>query len=120
MVDTAIRNQGATVRGAQGAPQAEGAKTEKISRQKDAANAYAKNANEAPSVKNAAQVNISPKAREMSMAKKAVDEAPDVRESKITEMKQKIKNGYKADPEKIADGIAREAMRDDLAESSRV
>ena len=35
---------------------------------------------------------------------------------RVEELKAKLKNGeYKIDPEKIAEGIAREALMDDLA-----
>ena len=90
-------------------------KAEKTGRQASAANAYAK-ASTAPNVKEAANVQISAKAKEMSMAKKVVEDTPDVREDKIAKYKDLIAKGdYKPDPGKIADGIAREAMKDALA-----
>ncbi len=65
-------------------------------------------------------VNLSAKAKEMAEAhKKAMEIArntPDVREERIAEMKRRIDSGeYKADAGNIADGMLREAIRDELA-----
>ncbi len=67
-------------------------------------------------------VALSPKARELADArKKAFDIAkgtPDVREDRVAELKRQIQAGtYQVDPGKIADGIAREALLEYLAES---
>ncbi len=65
-------------------------------------------------------VNLSGKAKEMNEARmKAMDIArntPDVREEKIAELKAKIQNGdYKVSAENIADGMLREAVKDELS-----
>lgn len=67
-------------------------------------------------------VALSPKARELADArKKAFDIAkatPDIREDRVAELKRQIQAGqYQVDPGKIADGIAREALLEYLAES---
>jgi len=67
-------------------------------------------------------VALSPKARELADARKrAFDIAkatPDVREDRVAELKRQIQAGtYQVDPGKIADGIAREALLEYLAES---
>lgn len=67
-------------------------------------------------------VALSPQARELSDArKKAFDIAkatPDIREDRVAELKRQIQSGtYQVDPGKIADGIAREALLEYLAES---
>lgn len=69
-------------------------------------------------------VNLSPKAKEIADARAKATEiarnTPDVREDKVAEIKKKIADGtYKVDSGKIADGIAREAMRDYMANSDR-
>lgn len=80
---------------------------------------YAKAARRSDS--DAAQVNISPRAREMAAAARAVRETPDVREDKVASLKQAIQNGtYKPDAGKIADGIAREAIRDELSATPEI
>lgn len=69
----------------------------------------------------AAEVNISPKAREMAAAARAVRETPDVREDKVEHYKKAIQNGeYKVDAGKVADAIAREAIRDELSATPEV
>ena len=91
-------------------------KTEKTA-PKAVAQAYAKQSS-APSVKDAANVQISQKAKDISMAKKAAHEAPDVREDKVAYYKNKIAKGeYKPDAGNIADGILREAMKDEIAKN---
>lgn len=65
-------------------------------------------------------VNVSGQAKEMNEARmKALDIArntPDVREDKIAELKAKIQNGeYKVNAENIADGMLREAIKDELS-----
>lgn len=65
-------------------------------------------------------VNLSGKSKEMNEARlKALDIArntPDVREEKIAELKAKIANGeYKVNAENIADGMMREAIKDELS-----
>ena len=70
--------------------------------------------------KKSVQVKLSNQALEAQTAKqKALDIAlntPDVRMDKVEEFKAKIKNGeYKVDPELVAEGIVREALREDLA-----
>lgn len=65
-------------------------------------------------------VNVSGQAKEMNEARmKALDIArntPDVREDKIAELKAKIASGdYKVSSENIADGMMREAIKDELS-----
>ena len=65
-------------------------------------------------------VNFSGKAKEIGEAHaKALDIArstPDVREDKVLELKKKIESGeYKVSSENIADGILREAVKDELS-----
>lgn len=65
-------------------------------------------------------VALSPQAREMAEARaKAMEIAkatPSIREDRVAELKQKIQNGtYQIDSSKIADGIMREAVLDQLA-----
>ncbi len=65
-------------------------------------------------------VALSPQAREMADAReKAMQIAKatsPVREDRVAELKQKIQNGtYQIDSDKIADGIMREAVLDQLA-----
>jgi len=67
-------------------------------------------------------VAVSPKARELADARaKAFEIAkatPDIRENRVAQIKQQIGAGtYQVDPGKIADGIAREALLEYLAES---
>lgn len=69
----------------------------------------------------AANVQISAKAKEMSKAMNAVKNAPDVREDKVEKYKAMIASGeYKPDAGKIADGIAKEALRDEVARKPEV
>lgn len=68
-------------------------------------------------------VQLSPQSKALSTARqKAVDIAQstsDIRQDRIDELKAKISSGeYKIDPEKIADGILKEAIRDHLANDS--
>ncbi len=70
-------------------------------------------------------VNVSGKAKEMNDARlKALDIArntPDVREDKVAELKKKIESGeYKVSSENIADGILREAIKDELAKEPQL
>lgn len=72
--------------------------------------------------KSGVDVAVSPQAREMAEARaKALNIArntPDVREDRVAELKKQIQSGnYKVNPEKIADGIMREALFEHLAES---
>ncbi len=65
-------------------------------------------------------VALSDKAKEMSESRrKAVEIArntPDVREDRVADLKKRIEAGeYKADAGLIADGMLREAMRDEMA-----
>ncbi len=65
-------------------------------------------------------VNLSGKAKDMQEARlKALDIArgtPDVREDKVADLKRKIESGdYKVSSENIADGILREAVKDELS-----
>ncbi|MBC7660369.1 MAG: flagellar biosynthesis anti-sigma factor FlgM [Chitinophagaceae bacterium] len=65
-------------------------------------------------------VNLSGKSKEINEARlKALDIArgtPDVREDKVAELKKKIESGeYKVSSENIADGILREAIKDELS-----
>lgn len=67
-------------------------------------------------------VNVSPRAREMAEAhKKAFEIAkatPDVREERVADLKKRIQSGnYKVEPDKVADGMMREAIMDQLAQS---
>src|SRR6478735_5962152 len=67
-------------------------------------------------------VNLSSKAKEMAEArKKAVDIArntADIREDKVADLKRRIESGeYKADAGNIADGMMREAIREELAKN---
>lgn len=91
--------------------------TRKTSKVKEAAqNAYARAAKKSES--SAAEVSISPRARELAAANRIARETPDVREDKVEHFKKLIADGsYKPDAGKIADGIAREAIKDELAAS---
>ncbi len=67
-------------------------------------------------------VSFSDKAREIAEARaKALEiarNAPDVREDLVADFKKRIASGeYKASAENIADGILREAIRDELAKN---
>jgi negative regulator of flagellin synthesis FlgM len=43
---------------------------------------------------------------------------PEVREDRVAELKRQVQNAtYKVDPEKVADGIMREALFEHLSES---
>ena len=66
-------------------------------------------------------VNLSPRARQMAEAhRKAMEIAratPDVRADKVADLKRRVQDGsYKVEPEKVADGIMREAMIEHLAQ----
>ena len=87
---------------------------------RSAAAGYAKQA-ASPSSTAAANVTISPKARELSLAKSVAENTPDVREDKVAEFKKLIASGnYNPDSGKIADGILKEAMKDELSSSPDV
>lgn len=65
-------------------------------------------------------VKLSDRAKEMSEARlKALDIArntSDVREDRVADLKKRIESGeYKASAENIADGMLREAIRDELS-----
>ncbi len=95
-------------------------KTDKANVKNVAAANYAKNA-APPSVKEAANVQISQKAKEMSLAKKIAEETPDIRDDKVAYFKDLIDKGeYKVDPDKIANAMVREAMRDEIAKEPGV
>lgn len=69
------------------------------------------------------QVDLSKESQEIAAAhRKALQVAmstPDVRAERVEELKNKIKNGeYKIDSGKIADGILKEAVRDELAKTT--
>ncbi len=69
----------------------------------------------------AAEVNISPKAREMALANRVVKETPDVREEKIAQLRKMVQDGeYKVDAGRIADGMLREAMKDEISRRPEV
>ncbi|BBH52354.1 flagellar biosynthesis anti-sigma factor FlgM [Fluviispira sanaruensis] len=98
----------------------EAAKAEKAAPKSSAQAIYAK-VKDAPSVKDAANVQISPRAKELSMAKKIAEDTPDVREDKVAQFKEQINKGeYKPDSGKIADGILREAIRDEIAKDPSI
>jgi len=72
--------------------------------------------------KSGINVAVSPKARELVDARKrAFDIAkgtPDIRENRVADIKRQIQAGtYQVDPGKIADGIAREALLEYMAEA---
>ena len=72
--------------------------------------------------KSGINVAVSPKARELVDARKrAFDIAkgtPEIRENRVADIKRQIQAGtYQVDPGKIADGIAREALLEYMAES---
>ncbi|KAB8031809.1 flagellar biosynthesis anti-sigma factor FlgM [Fluviispira multicolorata] len=117
-VNTVKGSGGVATPNAVAAPEA--AKAEKTAPKNAAHTAYAK-AKEAPSVKDAANVQISPRAKELSMAKKIAEETPDVREDKVAKFKEQINKGeYNPDSGKIADGILREAIRDEIAKDPSI
>ena len=65
-------------------------------------------------------VNFSDRAREIAEARsKALEIArntPDIREDKVADFKKRIASGeYKVEAENIADGILKEAIRDELS-----
>jgi flagellar biosynthesis anti-sigma factor FlgM len=65
-------------------------------------------------------VNLSGQAKEMADARlKAMEIArntPDIREDRVAELKAKIQSGeYKVSSEDIADGMLREAIKDELS-----
>ena len=66
-------------------------------------------------------VSLSTQAKELADAhKKAYEIAqktPDIREDRVAELRQQIKEGkYKIDPEKIVEGMVKEALQDRLAQ----
>lgn len=68
-------------------------------------------------------VALSDKAKEISEARiKALDIArntPDIREDRVADLKKRIEAGeYKPDAGQIADGMMREAIRDELAKGT--
>lgn len=72
--------------------------------------------------KSGINVAVSPKARELVDARKRAFEiakgTPDIRENRVADIKRQIQAGtYQVDPGKIADGIAREALLEYMAES---
>ena len=86
-----------------------------------AAAGYSKAATTGAPTKEAANVQISPKAKELSLARAAVESTPDIREDKVADLKSRIASGqYQPDAGKIADGIAREAIKDELAKNPDV
>lgn len=67
-------------------------------------------------------VNLSSKAKEMAEARKKAMEiaksTSDIREDKVADLKRRIDAGeYKPDAGRIADGMMREAIRDELAKN---
>lgn len=112
-------NSGVVPGAASAAPAAakEAAKSEKtVKASATAAAAYAKSA---PRVDNAAAVNISDEAKalnmraqEMKKAHEIVSATPDVDEAKVEKYKDMLAKGYKPNPAKIADGMARKALED--------
>ena len=65
-------------------------------------------------------VDVWGKGRDIAQARAKATEiarsTPDVREDRVAELKKKINDGtYEVEPEKIADGILREAIRDHVA-----
>ncbi len=67
-------------------------------------------------------VAFSDKAREIAEARaKALEIAkntPDIRENLVSDLKRRIASGeYKVEPENIADGMLREAIRDELSKN---
>lgn len=67
-------------------------------------------------------VNLSPEAKSMAEArKKALDIAkstPDIREDKVADFKRRIESGeYNPSAENIADGMLREAIKDEVAKN---
>jgi len=65
-------------------------------------------------------VALSPQAREMAESRhKAMEIArntPDVREDRVAELRKKVREGkYKVNAEGIADGMLKEAVRDEVA-----
>lgn len=75
-----------------------------------------------PDAKSGINVAVSPKARELVDARKRAFEiakgTPDIRENRVADIKRQLQAGtYQVDPGKIADGIAREALLEFMAES---
>lgn len=97
----------------------ETAKSDRAAAAKIAASNYAKTAEKRPPmVSEAANVQISQKARELNQAKKIVEDTPDIREDKVAKFKSMIASGeYKAEPSKIADGILKEAIREEMSKN---
>ncbi len=114
----AIQNLGRDARAMPDASQNQTAnKANAIKQANIAATAYGKESQK-PSLKNATQVKISDKAKERALALAQANKAPDMDETKVAKYKELINSGkYKPDAEKIAEGIAKEAMRDTMAQS---
>lgn len=109
-----VKGSPGAIPGAPAAATSDASKTSKSSKA-SAASAYAK-ASASPNIKDAANVQISPRAKEMSLARKIADETPDVNEAKVEKYKNMIAKGeYKPDAGKIADGIARDTLMNELA-----
>jgi negative regulator of flagellin synthesis FlgM len=87
----------------------------------DAKNGAAKSAGLVqPASSETYDVNLSPRARELLDARKKATEiaknSPDIRNERVAELKRRIQSGeYKVEPEKVADGLMHEAMRDEVA-----
>lgn len=102
----------AKVKGDAAVGETRAAKTSETAR--SGAGEYAKSAKR--SAAPAAEVSISPRAKEMAAANRVARDTPDVREDKVEHYKKLIQSGeYKPDAGKIADGIAREAIKDELS-----
>jgi len=91
-------------------------KTSNASKGVDIANLSAGSAGEKSSV----EVQLSNSAQEISKAHRRAFEiakaTPEIREDRVAELKKRIESGeYKADSSKIADGIMREALMEQLA-----
>jgi len=69
-------------------------------------------------------IDVSPRAKELAESHRLAGEitrnTPDVREDRVADLKAKIASGeYQIDSGKIADGIFREAMMEQLADPSK-
>ncbi len=67
-------------------------------------------------------VNLSSRAKEMAESRKKAMEiaknTPDIREDRVADLKKRIEAGeYKVDAGNIADGMLREAIKDELAKN---
>jgi flagellar biosynthesis anti-sigma factor FlgM len=64
----------------------------------------------------ASALNLSKKAHEISLAKNVLNQTPDVNEERIEHFRSLIAKGqYSIDPDKIANGILLETLRDELS-----